>query len=166
MKRFELTPNDTLTLHIRALIIPFPWAYSTWARWWWSCSSQDGNSFLIALACWRLANCSPILLCESLFFGHVFIYPWSPWGWYASSIWSLLDSHLELALHFFIRQNISTIIRCFHYYKPCSESLGFHFFILHFFKHMISSRCSAPSWSSRHTCHRLISYLTNIWTTP
>jgi hypothetical protein len=86
---------------------------------------------LITLACWRLVNCSPIILWESLFFGHVFIYQWSPWGWQASSIWSLLDDHLELALHFFIWQNMFTIIRCFHYYKPCSEFLGFHFFILH-----------------------------------
>ena len=90
------------------------------------------NSFLIVLAWWRLANCSPILLWERLFFfGHVFTYLWSPWGCQASSIWSLLDAHLELALHFFIWQNMFTIIRYFHYYKPCSEFFGFHFFILH-----------------------------------
>ena len=54
-------------------------------------SSLGMSSHIHELACWRLANCSPILLWESLLFGHVFTYPWSSWGWQASSIWSLRD---------------------------------------------------------------------------
>ena len=96
-------------------------------------------SFLIALACWRLGNCSPILVRERLFFGHVFTYPWSPWGWQASNNWSLLDAHLELALHFFI----------LHHDDVLKVLIKAHFIL-----------------SSRHTCHRLNSYLTNIWITP
>ena len=132
------------------------------------------NSFLIALASWRLANCSPILLWERLFFfGHVFTYPWSPWGWQASSIWSLLDAHFELALHFFIWQNMFTIIRCFHYYKPYSEFLvswsSFNFFTFLFFIMLMSWRYTwhtTSSYSSKHTCHRLNSLMTILRITP
>ena len=118
------------------------------------------NSFLIALACWRHANYSPIFLWERLFFGHIFIYQWSPWGWQASSIWSLLDAHLELALHFFIRQNISTIIR------RVLTPLGS---ISSFFIMLMSWRCTlelTPSLSSRHTCHRINSLMTILHITP
>ena len=35
-------------------------AHPTWARWWQSWPQQDGTPFLIVLARWSLADCSPI----------------------------------------------------------------------------------------------------------
>ena len=154
MQRFELSSNDAVTLLTCSLLIPLPCAYSAWARWWQSCSSQDGPSFLITLTWWRLPNCSPILLWVRLLFVQVFTYPWSPYGWQASSKWSLLDAHLELALH--LTEHV-------HYYKTFTiishvlNYLGFTSFLIM----MMSWRYTlwlTPSFSSRHTCHGLKSY--------
>ena len=53
---------------------------------------------MLALAWWSLVDCSPMLLWERLSFRLIFTSPWSPYEWQASSIWSLRDVHLELAL--------------------------------------------------------------------
>ena len=56
-------------------------------------------------------------------------------------------AHLDLALHFFIRQNISTIIRCFHYYVSTS-----FFIMLMSWRYILEL---TPSLSSRHTCYMI-----------
>ena len=75
-KWFELSTNDTIKLLtweppliVQQSILnrkpikgkPIPCTSSSWARWWWSWLPQDGPPFLIALARWRLDDCSPIV---------------------------------------------------------------------------------------------------------
>jgi hypothetical protein len=73
-------------------------AHYTWARWWRSWSSQVGLPFLIVLARWSLADCSPILHYGRDTSRNIFTCPLPPNGHRASSKWYILEAYLELAL--------------------------------------------------------------------
>ena len=66
------------------------------------------NSFLIALAWWRYANCSPTLWERPLLTESVFTYSWSSFEWQASSMWSLRDGSSWSCTTFFH----SSLYRC------------------------------------------------------
>ena len=64
-------------------------AHSTWARWWRSWPQQDGTPFLIVLAWWSLADCSPIIhygWASSSVQLHISM---NTYEWQASSMWAL-----------------------------------------------------------------------------
>jgi hypothetical protein len=72
--------------------------HSTWSCWWWwFCPYQDETTFLID----EVLRISPTysIMGES-HFRHIFTYPWSPYGWQASSIWSLLDDSSWICISF------------------------------------------------------------------
>ena len=107
---------------------------------------------MLALAWWSLVNCSPILLCERLSFRHIFT---SPFGWKATSIWSLwygsswtctsfllslscwcLEGTQEISLHLILQDTLaigSTL--SWPIFRSLLEHLGHHliFFIFFFF---------------------------------
>ena len=72
-------------------------AHSTWARWWRSWSLQVDHLSWLHFAWWRLTYRSPIHQDGSASLRNIFTWPLSPNGLQASSIWYLLDAHLELA---------------------------------------------------------------------
>jgi hypothetical protein len=79
-------------------------------------------------------------------FKHIFTYPWSQYIWQASSIWSLLDSILNLhfgLINSRITSSFSTMMMSWIYTWEITQS-----------------------YSSRHTWYRLNSLMTNIWITP
>jgi hypothetical protein len=161
MQRSELSPNDTIRLLTREplLIVRLSilkpglpntmrlvketlsrlylcLAHSTWARWWRSWSSQVGLPFLIALAWWSLADCSPILHYGWETSRIIFTCPFPPNGHRTSSIWYLLDAYLELALRLD---------------EHCTSSSSFIM--------MISWECTwevTPSHSSRHILYSVV----------
>jgi hypothetical protein len=102
--------------------------------------------FLTVLAWWSLANRSPYSTMGETLFKRIFTYPWSQYRWKALSIWSLLDSILNLR---FILIN-----------PRINSSLSIM---------MMSWRCTwerTQSYSSIHTWYRLNSLMTNLRITP
>ena len=72
-------------------------------------STSRWNAFLDCS--WLVKSCEllpPYSIMGEPFFRHIFTYPWSHKRCQASSIWSLLDAHLELALWLDLPQIISS----------------------------------------------------------
>jgi hypothetical protein len=120
--------------------------HSTWAKWWPSCLPQVGTPFWSCLLGEVLRIAPPYTTMGKTLFKDIFTYLWSQYIWQASSIWSLLDSILNLR------------------FSLINSQITFSFSIM-----MMSWRFTweiTQSYSSRHTWYRLNTLMTNLWITP
>ena len=104
--------------------------HSTWPRWLRYWPPQVGTPFLIVLAWWRLANCSPIL--------H-----------YGRASFLVISSYLH-------EHHKDGKLQSYDLFKMAYFDLALHFFFLYNVGVLKVHKRLTPSYSSRHTCHRLI----------